>query len=101
MRFQTKLIVRLNVCAPDLRRRTLEKRWSLCAAAQPQRALLTTAGPHAYASCRYASDTAYSRAFTAARDNPEKFWGEKGHDVDWFEPWSKTLHVADPVFPSW
>uniref|UniRef100_A0A3B4V3P8 Acyl-CoA synthetase short-chain family member 3, mitochondrial n=1 Tax=Seriola dumerili TaxID=41447 RepID=A0A3B4V3P8_SERDU len=44
--------------------------------------------------CRnYASDTlAYSRAFAAARDNPERFWGEMGQDINWFEPWSKTLH---------
>uniref|UniRef100_A0A8C4I108 Acyl-CoA synthetase short-chain family member 3, mitochondrial n=1 Tax=Dicentrarchus labrax TaxID=13489 RepID=A0A8C4I108_DICLA len=52
--------------------------------------------------CRnYASDTAYSRAFATARDNPESFWGEVGHDIHWFEPWSKTLHVEDPVFPNW
>uniref|UniRef100_A0AAQ6IUL5 Acyl-CoA synthetase short-chain family member 3, mitochondrial n=1 Tax=Anabas testudineus TaxID=64144 RepID=A0AAQ6IUL5_ANATE len=50
-------------------------------------------------SCRnYASDTAYSRAFATARDHPETFWGEMGRDIDWFEPWRKTLHVEDPVF---
>ncbi|XP_029018727.1 acyl-CoA synthetase short-chain family member 3, mitochondrial isoform X2 [Betta splendens] len=53
--------------------------------------------------CRrtYASDAAYRRTFAAARDEPERFWAEAGRDVHWFEPWRKTLHVDDPVFPNW
>uniref|UniRef100_A0A669C347 Acyl-CoA synthetase short-chain family member 3, mitochondrial n=1 Tax=Oreochromis niloticus TaxID=8128 RepID=A0A669C347_ORENI len=50
---------------------------------------------------KYASDAAYGRVFAAARDNPEKFWADVGRDINWFEPWSKTLHVEDPVFPNW
>uniref|UniRef100_A0A3B4Y8J1 Acyl-CoA synthetase short-chain family member 3, mitochondrial n=1 Tax=Seriola lalandi dorsalis TaxID=1841481 RepID=A0A3B4Y8J1_SERLL len=87
------------------------KLWSVSTAAQQQRGL-RAAGSHASEDvhkyfarqcCRnYASDTsAYSRAFAAARDNPERFWGEMGQDINWFEPWSKTLHAEDPVFPNW
>ncbi|XP_024143978.1 acyl-CoA synthetase short-chain family member 3, mitochondrial isoform X1 [Oryzias melastigma] len=72
-------------------------RWSRCGTA--------TASAHERAaaqSCRfYASDCAYSRAFAAARDQPEVFWGERGLEIDWFQPWTKTLHVEDPVFPNW
>lgn len=49
----------------------------------------------------HSSESAYSRAFTAARDDPERFWGEAGSLLNWFEPWRKTLHVEDPVFPNW
>ncbi|XP_040001687.1 acyl-CoA synthetase short-chain family member 3, mitochondrial isoform X1 [Xiphias gladius] len=49
----------------------------------------------------HASDAAYGRAFAAARDHPDKFWGETARDIDWFEPWSKTLQADDPVFPGW
>lgn len=49
----------------------------------------------------YASDTAYHRVFSTARDNPETFWSEVGHNIDWFEPWTKTLQIEDPVFPEW
>ncbi|KAJ3612250.1 hypothetical protein NHX12_020526 [Muraenolepis orangiensis] len=57
-------------------------------------------------SCRkYTSNTttttAYSDAFAAARHDPEGFWGRVGRDVSWFEPWEKTVHVEDPVFPNW
>ncbi|XP_061124258.1 acyl-CoA synthetase short-chain family member 3, mitochondrial [Syngnathus typhle] len=43
----------------------------------------------------------YARAFATARDRPEQYWAEVGQDIRWFEPWSKTLHVEDPVFPNW
>lgn len=49
----------------------------------------------------HGSDAAYGRAFAAARDQPEQFWAEAAQDVDWFQPWSQTLHVQDPVFPNW
>uniref|UniRef100_A0A667ZSG6 Acyl-CoA synthetase short-chain family member 3, mitochondrial n=1 Tax=Myripristis murdjan TaxID=586833 RepID=A0A667ZSG6_9TELE len=48
-----------------------------------------------------ASDAAYGRAFASARDNPEHFWAQVGRDINWFEPWTKTLHVEDPVYPDW
>ncbi|XP_019961022.2 acyl-CoA synthetase short-chain family member 3, mitochondrial isoform X1 [Paralichthys olivaceus] len=52
--------------------------------------------------CRnYASDAAYRRTFASARDQPESYWAEVGRDIQWFEPWSKTLHAEDPVFPNW
>ncbi|XP_070847737.1 acyl-CoA synthetase short-chain family member 3, mitochondrial [Chaetodon trifascialis] len=99
----------LSRCAPLQRKRTLgRKLWTLSAAQQRGE---SAAGSPASAyfhkrfapqSCRnYASDTAYGRAFTAARDHPERFWGEVAQEINWFEPWSKTLHVEDPVFPNW
>uniref|UniRef100_A0A3P9HJ81 Acyl-CoA synthetase short-chain family member 3, mitochondrial n=1 Tax=Oryzias latipes TaxID=8090 RepID=A0A3P9HJ81_ORYLA len=97
MQLQIKHLVRLNPRAAVQRRRPPgRKLWSCCE---------TATRPHAGAgawSCRfYASDCAYSRAFAAAREQPDVFWGEKGLDIDWFEPWTKTLHVDDPVFPNW
>uniref|UniRef100_A0A4W6BYM8 Acyl-CoA synthetase short-chain family member 3, mitochondrial n=1 Tax=Lates calcarifer TaxID=8187 RepID=A0A4W6BYM8_LATCA len=111
MHFQIKHVLRLNHCVQVRRnKRTL---WSVSAAAaqQQQRGVRAT-GSHASPAdvqryfavqcCRnYASDTAYSRAFATARDDPEQFWGEMGQDINWFEPWSKTLHAEDPVFPNW
>nr|XP_057933137.1 acyl-CoA synthetase short-chain family member 3, mitochondrial isoform X1 [Doryrhamphus excisus] len=43
----------------------------------------------------------YRRAFAFARDQPAQYWAEAGEDIRWFEPWSKTLQVEDPVFPQW
>lgn len=48
-----------------------------------------------------ASGSAYGRAAAAAREDPERFWGEAASHLKWFQPWSKTLHVEDPVFPNW
>ncbi|XP_075968005.1 acyl-CoA synthetase short-chain family member 3, mitochondrial isoform X3 [Anarhichas minor] len=106
MHFQIKHLLRPNLCVSIPRKRAL---WRTVYAAQ-QRGV-GPAGSRASADikkyfarqwCRnYASDTAYSRAFAQARDNPETFWGEVGQDINWFEPWSKTLHVEDPVFPNW
>lgn len=112
MHFQVKHILRPNHCALLLRKRTLgRKLWTVSAAQQQQRRGFRAAGSRASADstkcfapqgCRnYASDTAYGRAFASARDNPETFWGEMAQDINWFEPWSKTLHVEDPVFPNW
>lgn len=112
MHFQIKHLLRLNQCASVQRERSLgRKLWTVSAAAQQQQRGVRAAGSHASADlnkyfalqcCRkYASDTAYSRAFASARDNPETFWGEVGLDINWFEPWTKTLHVEDPVFPNW
>ncbi|KAE8281278.1 Acyl-CoA synthetase short-chain family member 3, mitochondrial [Larimichthys crocea] len=116
MHFHIKHILRLNHCAPLQRKRTLgRKLWTAAAAAQQQQEQqqcgFKAPGSHVCAdirtyftprSCRsYASDSAYGRAFATARDNPETFWGEMGQDISWFEPWSKTLHIEDPVFPNW
>lgn len=49
----------------------------------------------------HASESAYGRAAAAAREDPERFWGEAGSHLKWFQPWSKTVHVEDPVFPNW
>uniref|UniRef100_A0A8C7XI10 Acyl-CoA synthetase short-chain family member 3, mitochondrial n=1 Tax=Oryzias sinensis TaxID=183150 RepID=A0A8C7XI10_9TELE len=97
MQLQIKHLVRLNPRAAVQRRRLPgRKLWSCC-----ETATRSHAGAGAW-SCRfYASDCAYSRAFAAAREQPDVFWGEKGLDIDWFEPWTKTLHVDDPVFPNW
>lgn len=109
MHFHIKHIMRLNHCAPLQHKRTLGKKLFTVSAAQ-QRGV-SAAGSHTPADfnkcyalqcCRnYVSDTAYARAFATARDNPEEFWGVAGKDINWFEPWSKTLHVEDPVFPNW
>ncbi|XP_020781885.1 acyl-CoA synthetase short-chain family member 3, mitochondrial [Boleophthalmus pectinirostris] len=66
----------------------------VCAAAKTQRFVQQ-------ASRKYASDTAYSQAFCAARDSPETFWSEAGQNIHWFEPWTKVLRFEDPVFPQW
>ncbi|XP_026182210.1 acyl-CoA synthetase short-chain family member 3, mitochondrial isoform X2 [Mastacembelus armatus] len=108
MHFQIKHLLRFTHCASiQLKGPLGRKLWTVSAGQRGVR----SQGPHAFTeireyfalqSCRnYASDTAYSRAFATARDNPEKFWGEMGQDISWFEPWSKTLHVKDPVFPDW
>ncbi|CAJ1054678.1 acyl-CoA synthetase short-chain family member 3%2C mitochondrial [Xyrichtys novacula] len=112
MHFQVRHILRLNHCATLQRRKPLwRKLWTVSAAQKQQQQAVRAAGPHTSAdlkkyyasqSCRnYASDSAYSRAFASARDHPETYWSEMGLGVDWFEPWSKTLHVEDPVFPNW
>lgn len=109
MHFQIQHLLRFNL-SPAQRKRTLERiLWTVSAQQRGGRA--AAAGSHASAHikkyfalqyCRnYASDTAYSRAFASARDNPETFWAEMAQDINWFEPWSKTLHVEDPVFPNW
>ncbi|KAG7454666.1 hypothetical protein MATL_G00262150 [Megalops atlanticus] len=51
--------------------------------------------------CNRTSNTAYDEAFSSARDTPEVFWSKAAENVSWFEPWSKTLDVTDPVFPKW
>lgn len=109
MQLQIKHIVRWTFRSAVQRQGTVgRKLWTVCAA---QRRGAGAEGSHACANinksvslqcCRkYASDTAYSRAFATARDDPEKFWGEAARDIHWFEPWSKSLHVEDPVFPNW
>uniref|UniRef100_A0A1A8EV47 Acyl-CoA synthetase short-chain family member 3, mitochondrial n=2 Tax=Nothobranchius korthausae TaxID=1143690 RepID=A0A1A8EV47_9TELE len=92
MHSQIKQMVRLGRCV---------NRWTLQRKPWPG---LGASGPNVSAaqSCRSsASDSGYSRAFAVARDDPETFWGEMGQDVSWFEPWRKTLHIEDPVFPNW
>uniref|UniRef100_A0A665VB60 Acyl-CoA synthetase short-chain family member 3, mitochondrial n=1 Tax=Echeneis naucrates TaxID=173247 RepID=A0A665VB60_ECHNA len=102
-------MLRLNHCAPVRRERTLgRKLWSVWAAAQQQQQQqqqqrgFHAAGWHTSADlqkclarrgCRnFASETsAYSRAFAAAVDDPERFWGEASRDISWFEPWNKAL----------
>ncbi|TKS90556.1 Acyl-CoA synthetase short-chain family member 3, mitochondrial [Collichthys lucidus] len=118
MHFHIKHILRLNHCALLQRKRTLgRKLWTAAAAVQQQQQQkqqqrgFKAPGSHVCADIRtyftqrgcrnYASDTAYGRAFATARDDPETFWGEMGQDISWFEPWSKTLHIEDPVFPNW
>ncbi|PWA30211.1 hypothetical protein CCH79_00014951, partial [Gambusia affinis] len=112
MHSQIKYLVRLKHCAPPHSKRIIERKlWSYCAAKQQLEGGFSATGPHAAARehafvgtqrCRnYASDCAYSRAFALARDHPETFWGEMAQDINWFEPWSKTLHVEDPTFPNW
>lgn len=48
-----------------------------------------------------APESAYGRAAAAARQDPGRFWGEAGSHLKWFRPWSRTVHVEDPVFPNW
>lgn len=90
MHTNIRLAVRLNACA------TLQRKRAPCRKT-------TWASSAAHTSCRsYGSrDTAYGRAFAAARDQPEHFWAEAAQDVHWFRPWSQTLQVQDPVFPNW
>lgn len=104
MHLQIKHMVRLSLRAQVQRSGIIGgKPWSV--STTRQRGANTSADVQtlfASQSCRnYASDTTYSRAFATARDKPGDFWAEVGHDVHWFEPWRKTLHVEDPVFPNW
>lgn len=109
MHLQMKHILRLNPCAKFTRNRIPWRKLSTCLAAETrgQKAAACHASAHpknyfALQSRRnHASDTAYGRAFAMARDNPDTFWGDVGHDIKWFQPWRKTLDVDDPVFPSW
>uniref|UniRef100_A0A1A8C7N9 Acyl-CoA synthetase short-chain family member 3, mitochondrial n=1 Tax=Nothobranchius kadleci TaxID=1051664 RepID=A0A1A8C7N9_NOTKA len=88
-------MVRLGRCV------VAENRWTLQRKPWPGLGALGL-NVSAAQSCRSsASDCGYSRAFAVARDDPETFWGEMGQDVSWFEPWRKTLHIEDPVFPNW
>ncbi|KAM7378422.1 hypothetical protein PAMA_013367 [Pampus argenteus] len=105
MHYQVKHILRLSPC----RRIVGRKLWSVSAQQQQQQQQRGRRAAGSYASadvnkyfCRnYASDATYSRAFASAADKPDRFWAEVGQDIKWFEPWSKTLHVEDPVFPNW
>lgn len=105
MHSQIKLILRVNPCATLQRKRSLgRKAWT--ALASRTRAERAPEWHEAASLCKfacrgYASHAAYGRAFAAARDEPEKFWDEAARDIQWFQPWSKTLHVEDPVFPNW
>lgn len=80
-----------------------------CARASAVRALLTPEKRRACARSSaalqnfrtHATESAYGRAVAEARDDPEGFWGEAGSRLQWFEPWRKTVHVEDPVFPNW
>ena len=100
MHCHMKRMLRLGPCAPARRRTPPGGNPRSASAAQPR--VLGAAGWSA-PRCRrsYASDAAYGRAFASARDDPEGYWAESARDIDWFEPWSKTLHVGDPVFPDW
>ncbi|XP_008313593.1 acyl-CoA synthetase short-chain family member 3, mitochondrial [Cynoglossus semilaevis] len=52
--------------------------------------------------CRnYATDNLYSRTFASAKDHPEQFWSDVARDIHWFQPWTQTLRLEDPVFPNW
>uniref|UniRef100_A0A8C6P2D6 Acyl-CoA synthetase short-chain family member 3, mitochondrial n=1 Tax=Nothobranchius furzeri TaxID=105023 RepID=A0A8C6P2D6_NOTFU len=96
MHSQIKQMVRLGRCV------VAENRWTLQRKPWPGLGALGLNNVAAAQSCRSsASDCGYSRAFAVARDDPETFWGEMGQDVSWFEPWRKTLHIEDPVFPNW
>ncbi|XP_034382220.1 acyl-CoA synthetase short-chain family member 3, mitochondrial isoform X2 [Cyclopterus lumpus] len=106
MHFQIKHLLRPNLRVSIPRKKTLGRTVSAA-----QQCGARAAGSRASADfqkyfspqyCRnYASDSAYGRAVASARDDPGTYWGEVGQDITWFEPWSKTLHVEDPVFPNW
>ncbi|KAG7497237.1 acyl-CoA synthetase short-chain family member 3, mitochondrial [Solea senegalensis] len=99
MHFHVRQLLRLSGCVP-LRccSRTVGRKVCSVSAAQQQHQ--QRRGP-ARVVRHYASDSAYNRSFASARDKPEEFWSEVGHDIHWFEPWTQTLRVEDPVFPNW
>ncbi|CAL1568463.1 unnamed protein product [Knipowitschia caucasica] len=74
-------------------------RFSLVSSVHPS--VHSSVHPSVHSSRTYVSDSAYSQAFSAARDSPDSFWTQAGQHIDWFEPWTKTLHFEDPVFPQW
>ncbi|XP_053719090.1 acyl-CoA synthetase short-chain family member 3, mitochondrial [Synchiropus splendidus] len=106
MHSRFKQLVRLNHLV-FRRKRELERRvWTVSAQQRGGReaALSTCADSWKSLSprgCRIHHDSDYGRTFLAARDDPTSFWAEVGKDISWFEPWRKTLHVDDPVFPQW
>ncbi|XP_053271360.1 acyl-CoA synthetase short-chain family member 3, mitochondrial [Pleuronectes platessa] len=87
-------LLRLGRCAPVPCRRNP---WVVAAAAQQQQ----QQQQHQRVCRSYASDAAYRQTFASARDQPESYWAEVGQDIHWFEPWTRTLHAEDPVFPDW
>ncbi|KAL2102915.1 hypothetical protein ACEWY4_002083 [Coilia grayii] len=49
----------------------------------------------------FSTRKSYDDAFSTARDNPAKFWGEAAQNIVWFEPWNQTLDKTDIVLPKW
>ncbi|KAI1882031.1 hypothetical protein AGOR_G00246510 [Albula goreensis] len=43
----------------------------------------------------------YAEAFNTARDTPQVFWSKAAENISWFEPWSQTLDLSNPIFPKW
>uniref|UniRef100_A0A667ZY66 Acyl-CoA synthetase short-chain family member 3, mitochondrial n=1 Tax=Myripristis murdjan TaxID=586833 RepID=A0A667ZY66_9TELE len=107
MHCQVKVILRLSHLASVQRRRIPgRKLWTLASQRDMRAGCVASArafSKHLASQCSRgcASDAAYGRAFASARDNPEHFWAQVGRDINWFEPWTKTLHVEDPVYPDW
>ncbi|XP_029681503.1 acyl-CoA synthetase short-chain family member 3, mitochondrial isoform X2 [Takifugu rubripes] len=87
------LAVRVSSCARSSRL------WTLLTPEKGRASARKCVAPQS--SGTHASESAYGRAAAAAREDPERFWGEAGSHLKWFQPWSKTVHVEDPVFPNW
>src|SRR5437868_5718395 len=52
------------------------------------------------AKARISSQAQYEQMWNEAKDNPEKFWGELGKELHWFQPFSKVLEWNEP-FAKW
>ncbi|XP_056878252.1 acyl-CoA synthetase short-chain family member 3, mitochondrial isoform X3 [Takifugu flavidus] len=87
------LAVRVSSCARSSRL------WTLLTPEKGRASARKCVAPQS--SGTHPSESAYGRAAAAAREDPERFWGEAGSHLKWFQPWSKTVHVEDPVFPNW
>lgn len=87
------LAVRVSSCARSSRL------WTLLTPEKGRRSARKCLAPQSTGT--HAPESTYGRAAAAAREDPERFWGEAGSHLKWFRPWSKTVHVEDPVFPNW
>ncbi|KAF7665187.1 hypothetical protein LDENG_00150790 [Lucifuga dentata] len=91
-----RLFLRLNSCAAVKR-----KAWTWTLSVQQRGVESATRAASSKLSCRNFASDAYTRTFNSAKDKPVEFWADVGRNISWFEPWKKTVHVEDPVFPNW
>jgi acetyl-CoA synthetase len=57
--------------------------------------------PPGFAKVAHVSSLAqYEELWNRAKDDPEAFWAEQAHAVDWFKTWDKVLEW-DPPFAKW
>ncbi|MBK5967283.1 MULTISPECIES: propionyl-CoA synthetase [Thiorhodovibrio] len=43
----------------------------------------------------------YQQTYTAAAQDPERFWGEAAAAIDWDQPWERVLDDSNPPFYRW
>lgn len=43
----------------------------------------------------------YETLYRESIENPEKFWGDRASELEWFKKWDKVLDESDPPFYKW